>query len=205
MKRVAAEFCISSSLHHPNIITTLDLVRDIDGTFCEVMEYCSGGDIYSRVRSAGKLCAAEANCYFKQLLWGLAYLHDTGVAHRDLKPDNLLLTSKGALKIADFGNSECFRLPWQEKGRMTTGLCGSFPYISPEQFTEKFFDPRSVDVWAAAVVYMDMRTGQHLWRLAVPTRDNDYRDYLSDRQDTGVYEPIEDLHGVRGSIHLQSN
>ncbi|KAL1982914.1 hypothetical protein VTN96DRAFT_766 [Rasamsonia emersonii] len=200
LKRLGAEFCISSALRHPNVIATLDLIRDdSDGNFCEIMEYCCGGDVYTRVRSAGRLSAAEANCYFKQLLRGLEYLHQTGVAHRDLKPDNLLLTRKGALKIADFGNAECFRLPWEKTTHLTTGLCGSFPYISPEQYArytdgqDEYFDARAVDIWAAGVVYMDMRTGRHLWRFAVTSRDSDYREYVRDRTETGMYEPIEAL------------
>ncbi|KAL1963427.1 hypothetical protein VTN77DRAFT_8328 [Rasamsonia byssochlamydoides] len=199
LKRLGAEFCISSTLRHPNVIATLDLIRDTDGNFCEIMEYCSGGDVYTRVRSAGKLTAAEANCYFKQLLRGLEYLHQTGVAHRDLKPDNLLLTRRGALKIADFGNAECFRLPWEKKTHLTTGLCGSFPYISPEQYTDGnggYFDARAVDIWAAGIVYMDMRTGRHLWRFAVINRDSDYREYVRDRTEAGMYEPIEALSGA---------
>jgi protein-serine/threonine kinase len=197
LKRLGAEFCISSTLRHPNVIATLDLIRDTDGNFCEIMEYCCGGDVYARVHSAGKLATAEANCYFKQLMRGLEYLHQTGVAHRDLKPDNLVLTRKGALKIADFGNAECFRLPWETKTHLTTGLCGSFPYISPEQYTDgEYFDARAVDIWAAGLVYMDMRTGRHLWRFAVINRDTDYREYVRDRTEAGIYEPIEALSGV---------
>jgi protein-serine/threonine kinase len=203
LKRLGAEFCISSSLHHRNVVETLDLIRDTDGSFCEIMEYCSGGDVYRRVRSAGKLSVTEANCYFRQLLQGLAYLHQTGVAHRDLKPDNLLLTQKGCLKIADFGNAECFRLPWEKRIRLTSGLCGSFPYISPEQYSidEKYFDACAVDVWAAGIVYMDMRTGRHLWRMAVLNRDSDYREYVRDRTEAGIYEPLESLTGV-GNIKV---
>ncbi|KAH8694209.1 kinase-like domain-containing protein [Talaromyces proteolyticus] len=208
MKRLGAEFCISSSLHHINVIQTLDLMKDDgDGGFCQIMEYCSGGDVYTRVRSLGGdgLSAVEANCYFKQLLRGLEYLHKTGVAHRDIKPDNLLLTRRGCLKIADFGNAECIRLPWEKQVKLTTGLCGSFPYISPEQYTvieygkpksSYYFDARAVDVWAAGVVYMDMRTGKHVWRYAVVDRDAQYEEFVRDMEEYGCWDPIEMLQGA---------
>ncbi|CRG88423.1 protein-serine/threonine kinase [Talaromyces islandicus] len=209
MKRLGAEFCISSSLHHTNVIHTLDLLQDDDdmGGFCQIMEYCSGGDVYTRVRSIGGdggLCAAEAGCYFKQLLRGLEYLHKTGVVHRDIKPDNLLLTRRGCLKIADFGNAECIRLPWENKVKMTSGLCGSFPYISPEQYVvleykkrmaAYYFDARAADVWSAGVVYMDMRTGKHVWRYAVAEKDAQYETFEREMQKSGTWDPVERLQG----------
>ena len=123
-KRLNSEFCISSSLRHPNVIHTLDLLEDAKGDYCEVMEYCAGGDLYSLVLANGKLEVAEADCYFLQLMRGVEYIHEMGVAHRDLKPENLLLTTHGALKITDFGNGECFRMAWETEAHMTAGLCG---------------------------------------------------------------------------------
>ncbi len=129
-KRLTAEFCISSSLRHPNVIHTLDLLKDAKGDYCEVMEYCAGGDLYTLVLAAGKLEVQEADCLFKQMMRGVEYMHEMGVAHRDLKPENLLLTTRGALKITDFGNGECFRMAWENDAHMVSGLCGSAPYIS---------------------------------------------------------------------------
>ncbi|KAI2642700.1 kinase domain-containing protein [Xylaria nigripes] len=196
-KRLTAEFCISSSLRHPNVIHTLDLLKDQKGDYCEVMEYCSGGDLYTLVLSAGKLEVVEADCYFKQMMRGVEYMHEMGVAHRDLKPENLLLTSRGALKITDFGNGECFRMAWENSAHMVSGLCGSAPYIAPEEYVEKEFDARAVDVWACGVIYMAMRTGRHLWRLAKKDEDEFYQRYLEGRRDEGGYGPIESLHRAR--------
>lgn len=201
-KRLTSEFCISSSLRHPNVIHTLDLLQDAKGDYCEVMEFCAGGDLYTLVLAAGKLEVAEADCYFKQMLCGVEYLHEMGVAHRDLKPENLLLTTHGALKITDFGNGECFRMAWEKEAHMTAGLCGSAPYIAPEEYTDKEFDPRAVDVWATGVIYMAMRTGRHLWRLAKRDEDEFYERYLEGRRDEDGYGPIETLHRV--SLHFLS-
>jgi len=196
-KRLTSEFCISSSLRHPNVIHTLDLLQDEKGEYCEVMEYCAGGDLYTLVLTAGKLEVAEADCYFKQLMRGVEYMHEMGVAHRDLKPENLLLTTRGALKITDFGNGECFRMAWEKEAHMTAGLCGSAPYIAPEEYTDKVFDPRAVDVWATGVIYMAMRTGRHLWRVAKKDDDEFYARYLEGRKEEEGYGPIETLHRAR--------
>lgn len=195
-KRLTSEFCISSSLRHPNVIHTLDLLQDAKGDYCEVMEYCAGGDLYTLVLAAGKLEVAEADCFFKQLMRGVEYMHEMGVAHRDLKPENLLLTTHGALKITDFGNGECFRMAWEKEAHMTAGLCGSAPYIAPEEYTEKEFDPRAVDLWATGVIYMAMRTGRHLWRVARKDEDEFYQRYLEGRKHEDGYAPIETLHRV---------
>ncbi|KAG4304998.1 hypothetical protein PORY_001673, partial [Pneumocystis oryctolagi] len=192
-KRLTSEFCISSALRHPNVIHTLDLLQDSKGDYCEVMEFCAGGDLYSLILSSGKLDMVEADCYFKQLMRGVEYMHEMGVAHRDLKPENLLLTHNGALKITDFGNGECFRMAWEKKPHLTCGLCGSIPYIAPEEYTDKEFDPRAVDVWATGVIYMAMRTGRHLWRVAKQDEDDFYGKYLEERKNKVGYEPIESL------------
>ena len=199
-KRLTSEFCISSSLRHPNVIHTLDLLQDAKGDYCEVMEFCAGGDLYTLVLAAGKLDVAEADCYFKQMMRGVEYMHEMGVAHRDLKPENLLLTTHGSLKITDFGNGECFRMAWETEAHMTAGLCGSAPYIAPEEYCEKEFDPRAVDVWATGVIYMAMRTGRHLWRVARKDEDEFYERYLQGRRDEDGYQPIETLHRVSNLV-----
>lgn len=196
-RRLTSEFCISSSLKHLNIIDTLDLLKDAKGDYCEVMEFCSGGDLYTLIIAAGKLEYAEADCFFKQLIRGVNYMHDMGVAHRDLKPENLLLTQQGVLKITDFGNGECFKMAWEEEIQLSEGICGSSPYIAPEEFTQESFDPRCVDIWACGVIYMAMRTGRQLWKLADPKKEEFFQEYLTKRKDATGYEPIEALKRAR--------
>lgn len=197
-KRLTSEFCISSSLHDINIIHTLDLMKDTKGEYCQVMEYCDGGDLYSLIlaRDGGGLFEAEADCFFKQLMRGLVYMHSTGVAHCDLKPENLLLTNNGILKISDFGNAECFQMAWETDVHLSNGMCGSRPYIAPEQFKETEFDPRPSDVWAVGIIYMAMRTGSYLWQVA-NGEDEDYQKYLKGRKKKSGYEHIEQMRRSR--------
>ena len=121
--------------------------------WCEVMEFCPGGDLYAAIKRGG-MSPAEVECCFKQILTGVHYLHSQGVAHRDIKPENLFFDTKGHLKvcpsdlfsrwrkltrqqIGDYGASTVYRLPWEQTIHMSTGLCGSEPYIAPEQFLGK--------------------------------------------------------------------
>lgn len=196
-RRLTSEFCISSSLKHVNIIETLDLLKDAKGDYCEVMEYCSGGDLYTLIIALGKLEYAEADCFFKQLIRGVNYMHDMGVSHRDLKPENILLTQTGTVKITDFGNGECFKMAWEKEIQLSEGVCGSSPYIAPEEFTQLSFDPRCVDIWACGVIYMAMRTGRQLWKLADASKDEFFEEYLVKRKDATGYEPIESLKRAR--------
>ncbi|KIO01677.1 hypothetical protein M404DRAFT_149474, partial [Pisolithus tinctorius Marx 270] len=147
VKKLTAEFCISSTLHHVNIVETVDLVQDENKLWCEVMEFCPGGDLYAAIKKGG-MSPSEVECCFKQILTGVSYLHSQGVAHRDIKPENLFFDTKGHLKIGDYGASTVYRLPWETTVHMSTGLCGSEPYIAPEQFLGKPYDARLVDIWA---------------------------------------------------------
>ena len=140
--------------------------------------------------------STKQTAIFKQMMRGVEYMHEMGVAHRDLKPENLLLTTHGALKITDFGNGECFRMAWEKETHMVSGLCGSAPYIAPEEYVDREFDARAVDVWATGVIYMAMRTGRHLWRVAKKEEDEFYERYLEGRRDEEGYAPIESLHRV---------
>jgi protein-serine/threonine kinase len=165
VKKLTAEFCISSTLHHTNIVETVDLVQDENHNWCEVMEFCPGGDLYAAIKKGG-MSPSEVECSFKQILTGVAYLHSQGVAHRDIKPENLFFDTKGHLKIGDYGASTVYRLPWEATIHMSTGLCGSEPYIAPEQFLGKPYDARLVDIWACGIVYYCLHFQELPWRAA---------------------------------------
>ncbi|KAF5254043.1 hypothetical protein FANTH_1108 [Fusarium anthophilum] len=184
--KIKSEFSIAKSLHHPNIVETFRLCTD-HGRWNHVMEYCSEGDLFSLV-SKGHLKGDDRKkdrmCLFKQLIQGVHYLHANGIAHRDIKLENLLITKDSKLKITDFGVSEVFcgthpglREAGGQCGRnmsgeirlCSPGICGSEPYIAPEVLAKKVtYDPRSLDVWSSAIVMIYLTFGGAIWSRAVP-------------------------------------
>ncbi|KAJ1342748.1 hypothetical protein BSLG_002845 [Batrachochytrium salamandrivorans] len=148
IKKVISEFCISSSMHHENIVETVDLIRDEHGRWCEVMEYCSGGDLFNKTMQIGFSGNEEIYCLFRQLLGGVG----------DLKPENLLLDETGkTLKVTDFGTSAVFRTQWEKEPHKLHGICGSQPYIAPEEWdTQHEYIPTKVDVWACGMILYAM-------------------------------------------------
>lgn len=117
-KKVTAEFCIGSTLHHGNIIETLDIIQE-GGHWYEVMEYAPY-DLFAIVMT-GKMTKEEIACAFKQLLSGVAYLHGMGLAHRDLKLDNVVVNEHGIMKLIDFGSAVVFRYPFENDIVLASG------------------------------------------------------------------------------------
>lgn len=109
-KKVTAEFCVGSTLHHGNIIETLDIVHE-KGRWYEVMEYAPF-DLFAIVMT-GKMSREEITCSFLQILSGVTYLHSMGLAHRDLKLDNVVVNEHGIMKIIDFGSASVFKYPFE--------------------------------------------------------------------------------------------
>jgi serine/threonine protein kinase len=110
VKKLTAEYCMGSSLHHGNIIETLDIVQE-RGKWYEVMEYAPF-DLFAIVMT-GRMSREEVSCAFLQILSGVTYLHSMGLAHRDLKLDNVVVSEHGIMKIIDFGSSHVFRYPFE--------------------------------------------------------------------------------------------
>lgn len=193
VKKLTSEFCISSTLHHTNVVETVDLVQDEQQHWCEVMEYCPGGDLYAAIKK-GNMSVGEVECCFKQILQGVEYLHSMGVAHRDIKPENLLLDGRGHVKITDFGVSDVFRMCWEKKTHLSKGLCGSEPYIAPEQFEAKAeYDARLVDIWACAIVFYCMQFQEIPWRMAKNPSDSSYAQYVNQYAQSSSPQPLHNL------------
>ncbi|CAN1335905.1 CBL-interacting serine/threonine-protein kinase 7 [Linum perenne] len=97
------------------------------------MDLAIGGDIFSKVIKRGRMKESGARRYFQQLVSALRFCHDNGVAHRDLKPHNLLLDRDGKLKISDFGLSALAEAEVKNggNGNLQTWLCPSLPCAVP--------------------------------------------------------------------------
>lgn len=117
-KKVTAEFCIGSTLHHGNVIETLDIIQE-KGKWFEVMEYAPY-DLFAIVMT-GKMSREEVTCSFLQILSGVTYLHSMGLAHRDLKLDNVVVNEHGIMKIIDFGSSSVFKYPFESEIVLASG------------------------------------------------------------------------------------
>ncbi|GAA6039875.1 hypothetical protein JCM8097_006774 [Rhodosporidiobolus ruineniae] len=174
VKKVTAEFCIGSTLHHPNIIETVDIISD-HGHYYEVMQYAEY-DLFSIVMS-GKMTRPEIYCVFKQIVDGVDYLHSMGLAHRDLKLDNCVMTGDNTVKIIDFGTAVVFRYP-DQKPVKASGVVGSDPYLAPEVIGKKEYDPRLTDVWSVAIIFMCMVLRRFPWKLPDAKTDASYRLYV---------------------------
>jgi hypothetical protein len=117
-KKVTAEFCIGSTLHHGNIIETIDIIHE-KGKWYEVMEYAPF-DLFATVMT-GKMSRDEITCATLQIVSGVCYLHQMGLAHRDLKLDNVVINEHGIMKLIDFGSAVVFRYPFENEVVLATG------------------------------------------------------------------------------------
>nr|GAT47231.1 predicted protein [Mycena chlorophos] len=184
-KKVTAEFCVGSTLHHPNIIATVDIVSD-HGHYYEVMEYAPY-DLFSVVMS-GKMCRPEIYCVFRQICEGVEYLHEMGLAHRDLKLDNCVMTTDNVVKLIDFGTATVFHYPGRNI-TMATGIVGSDPYLAPEVLNGQPYDPRKTDVWSIGIMFMCMVLRRFPWTLPNPKTDPSFKAFVAAHPDLSAKPP----------------
>ncbi|KAJ5782385.1 hypothetical protein N7457_004159 [Penicillium paradoxum] len=111
----------SASLHseHPNILPILNLLHNERGELCLVMPHCAGGDLNTLLARHGSLPPQEADCIMTQILRALAFLHNQDTAHRDIRLETVLLTARGAVKLAGFGDGHIRRIWENSVSRLT--------------------------------------------------------------------------------------
>ena len=154
LSRFEREARLAASLGHAGVVAVYDQGRDGDLVFL-VMELVDGGTLRDLLREQGSLSVPVTMSILEPLLAALGAAHAAGLVHRDVKPENVLISARGAVKIADFGLVRAV-----SSQTMATGdvILGTVAYLSPEQVATGAADARS-DVYAAGVMAYEMLTG----------------------------------------------
>ncbi|XP_027364028.1 phosphoenolpyruvate carboxylase kinase 1 [Abrus precatorius] len=137
---------------HPNVLQIFDFFED-DHNLAIVVELCQPLTLFDRIVAHNPLPEPQAASLVKHLLLAVAHCHRLGVAHRDIKPDNILFDSNDNLKLADFGSAE-----WFGDGRNMSGVVGTPYYVAPEVLLGREYDEK-VDVWSCGVILYIMLSG----------------------------------------------
>ena len=154
LSRFMREAQTASAIDHPNICTIYEVNETDEGLPFIAMAYYEGETLkqilHNRIPSF-----EEALSYGKQLAAGLKKAHDAGIIHRDIKPDNAIITREGVLKILDFGLAKMSGLDFTRSGV----TLGTIAYMSPEQASGKTVNHQT-DIWSLGVVLYEMFTGE---------------------------------------------
>ncbi|CAA3022734.1 CBL-interacting serine threonine- kinase 7-like [Olea europaea subsp. europaea] len=134
--------------HHPNILKLHEVMATRTKIYL-VMELATGGELFAKLSRQRRFSESTARRYFHQIVSALLFCHQNGIAHRDIKPQNLLLDNKGSLKITDFGLSA---LPEQKLDGLIYTACGTPAYTAPEVVYRKGYDGSKADAWSCGVL-----------------------------------------------------
>jgi eukaryotic-like serine/threonine-protein kinase len=152
--RFLREIKVLASLDHPNI-AALRTALTVNNQLVMIMEYVEGRSLGSRLKH-GPIAVAEAVHYINQALGALTYAHQKRVIHRDIKPDNMMVTPQDILKVTDFGIARS----GEDRTLTVVGTTpGSVSYMSPEQVKGETLDARS-DLYSIGISLYEMVTGQ---------------------------------------------
>ena len=144
----------AGGLNHPNIVTVYDVGKNGDIAYM-AMEFVEGVELRSLLSGGRPLSAAQAISIAAQVAEGLAYAHERGIVHRDIKPPNIMVTPGGSVKIADFGIA---RMRASESLTQTGMMLGSPKYMSPELVLGKRADQRG-DIFSLGIILYEMLAG----------------------------------------------
>ncbi|KAL8484297.1 hypothetical protein ACS0TY_026831 [Phlomoides rotata] len=142
----------SQNLSACPIILRLHDVYEDDDYIHLITDLCDGGDLFDRITSGTRFSEPDVAAVLKQLMVAIAFCHRLGVAHRDIKPDNILFDSRGKLKLADFGSAEMFEISEMND------VVGTPYYVAPEVLMGRNYNEK-VDVWSAGVILYIMLAG----------------------------------------------
>ncbi|KAG0173442.1 serine/threonine-protein kinase KIN2 [Apophysomyces sp. BC1034] len=152
--RTIREASIMLLLHHPYIVSLKEMVV-LDPYNYLFMEYVNGGQLLDYIISHGKLKEKHARRFARQIVSALDYCHRNSIVHRDLKIENILISSSGHIKIIDFGLSNLF----SPQSHLST-FCGSLYFAAPELLHAKIYTGPEVDVWSFGVVLFVLVCGK---------------------------------------------
>ena len=143
----------SAGLTHPNIVNVFDVAED-DGIYFIVMELVEGITLKEYIHENGRLPMDKAIDFSIQIASALETAHENHIIHRDIKPQNILVSKNGNLKVTDFGIAKA-----ASANTLTSGAMGSVHYISPEQARGGYSDERS-DIYSLGITMYEMVTGR---------------------------------------------
>ncbi len=155
IRRFEREAQSAAALSHPHIVNIYD-VGEQDGTYFMVMEYVDGSNLKQYIREKGRLSVHEAVRISRQIAEALEEAHKAGVVHRDIKPQNILFSRDGKVKVADFGIAIA-----GDGATVTVGdeIIGTVQYIAPEQARGEIAGKQS-DLYSLGIVFYEMVTGK---------------------------------------------
>lgn len=152
VEHIKNEKNILSSISHPLLVNLRCSFQDRANLYL-VFDYVPGGELFRVLRTQGQFSLATTRFYAAEVIAGLAFLHDNGVVYRDLKPENMLLTGEGHLKITDFGFAKCLK-----PNEKTFTLCGTPEYLAPEVIQQRGHS-FACDWWGVGILIYEMTCG----------------------------------------------
>jgi serine/threonine protein kinase len=158
LNNLEGELTLLQKLNHPNIVQYVGAVRS-EKHLNIILEYIENGSLLTIIKKFGKFPETLAAVYVAQILEGLAYLHEQGVIHRDIKAANTLTTKDGEVKLADFGVATLSKAQ-RASGNMSIdqGALGSPYWMAPEIITMEGSKPAS-DIWSLGCTIIELMTG----------------------------------------------